>query len=388
MGLLALYSIRSLVVRWASALFTAFGIALTVAVFAGILALVSGFEQIYKPRGRGDLAIYLRVGATSEGESGFTRETASVLVKERPEIARNAEGQPMAAAESYLAVYMDKLEGGVTNVPLRGIQPMSLELYGESLRLVEGRWLSFGADEVVIGRPLTARMRGCRLGDTVMLNVTPFKVVGIYELDGVQGAEVWGDVDRMMDAMARPIYQRVIAKLSAGVNLENAAEELKSDARTPAQLRSERDYLAKQTGALSGGLRALAVLLAAIMGLAAVLGAINTMLAAVASRTHEVGVLLAIGFAPRSVFLAFLLESALLGIAGGILGVLLVLPLHGLETGAMNWNTFTDVSFAFQVTPSLMVTAVSLALILGVVGGTFPAWRASRLRPVEAIRQQ
>lgn len=381
------YTLRNLAVRRASALFTALGVAMTVAVFAGVLSLRAGFEQLYRPQGRGDLAVYLRPGATSEGESAIRREQVEILLKERPEIERDAQGRPQAAAETYLAVYMEKAEGGLTNVPLRGVQPASIALRGDALRLVEGRWFEFGADEVVVGSRLAMRMQGCLVGDVIHLNLTPFRVVGILDADTAERGEVWGDAERMMDALQRHVFQRVLARVRPGTDLAAVADALEHDARVPMTVKSEPEYLASQTSATGFTLSFLAGFLTFIMGLAAILGSINTMLASVAARTHEIGVLLAIGYSRASVFSAFLLEAALIGLLGGALGLLLALPFDGLETGLSNFNTFTDASFAFRLTPDLALTSFALAFTLGVLGGTLPALRAASLRPVEAFRQ-
>jgi ABC-type lipoprotein release transport system permease subunit len=434
------YSWRNLLVRRASTLFTALGIALTVAVFCGVFSLRNGFEQLYRPRGSLDLALYLRPGATSEGESGITREQANILLKERPEILRDAAGEPMAAAETYLAVYMRKLDGGLTNVPLRGVQPMSFRVHEEPPRIVEGRMLQWGADEVIVGAPLTGRMQGCRVGETLTLNLTPFRVVGVFEAPGAYGGEVWGDVERMMEALERPVFQRVIARIdpavigreaatalaareaeSASTNAQLEAKaaaeneervreglepvpfeaetfvpyptpieeldwQLRQDPRAPLSIVSERAYLAKQTTFLSGGLLFLAIFLTLVMGVAAILGAMNTMIASVAARVHEVGVLRAIGYRPGQIFWAFTLESALIGVVGGVLGLCLVAPFHGVETGATNWNTFTDVSFSFALSPRIAIAAFSIAFVLGLIGGALPALRAASLQPVDALR--
>jgi ABC-type antimicrobial peptide transport system permease subunit len=382
-----MYTTRNIVVRRSSAILTALGIAMTVAVFAGVLALNDGFEQLYRTRGHADRAIYMRPGATSEGESGITREQTEILVKERPEIARDAEGRPLAAAETYLAVYMDQLSGGKTNVPLRGIQPMSLALRGDDVKIVAGRWMTFGTDEVVVGKPLTTTRRNCDLGETLQLNTVPFKVVGVMESASSEGGEVWGDVERMMEALQRPAFQRVVAQVKPGTDLPELSKQLEHDPRTPMQVQSEQEYLAKQTQANGVMLQFLAIFLTIIMGIAAVLGAINTMLASVASRTHEIGVLLAVGYRRRSIFLAFVLESALIGLLGGILGLLIALPFNGMQFGMSNWMTFTDVSFGFRFTPALALKSFALAFALGVIGGTLPALRAAMLKPVEAFRQ-
>lgn len=380
------YTVRNVMVRRSSALLTMLGIACTVAVFAGVIALRDGFASVYEPRGEEDIAVYLRPGASSEGESWITRDIVEVVMKERPEIARAADGRPLAAAESFLAVYMEAQDGDLTNVPLRGIQPLSLELMGSAVRLLDGRWFEFGTDEVVLGKPLTERMKGAAVGDTIMLNLTPFKVVGVYEHDGAQGSEVWGDVERMLDALDRPGYQRIVARMKPGTDIEAVKASLAGDRRTTVDVKSEREYLEAQTSALGGILEALAFFLTLVMGSSAVLGAVNTMLASVAARTHEIGVLLALGYSRFSVFVTFLLEAAFIGLIGGIAGVLMTLPFDGLGTGMTNFNTFTDVSFAFRVTPQLVLTSFVLAFSLGLLGGALPAWRAARMRPVEALR--
>ncbi|MBM3984095.1 MAG: FtsX-like permease family protein [Planctomycetes bacterium] len=387
MALPLAYTVRNLGVRRASAALTAIGIAMTVAVFAGVLSLRAGFEQLYRPRGDVTVAMYLRPGAASEGESAIRREQADILLKERPEIERDAGGRPLAAAEVFLAVYMEKRDGGLTNTPLRGIQPMSLELQGERLKLAEGRWMEFGADEVVVGRPLTERMAGCQLGEVVTLNMTPFRVVGVFEHDGAEGGEIWGDAERFMAALDRPVFQRVVARVRPDTDFAALKAELEHDTRIPSEVMSEPEYLAAQTQATGGMLEFLAGLLTVIMGAAAILGSINTMMASVAARTHEIGVLRAIGYPRLSIFLTFLLESALMGLLGGALGLLIALPFDGLETGMANFQTFTDVSFAFRLTPLLALKSFGLAFLLGLVGGTLPALRAASLKPVEAFRQ-
>jgi putative ABC transport system permease protein len=382
------YSLRNVMVRRVSALFTALGIAMTVAVFAGVLALRTGFEQLYKDRGRTDIAVYMRPGAMSEGESGLTREQVEILVKERPEIARDeASGRPLAAAESFLAVYMEMTEGGLTNVPLRGVQPMSVPLRQGRVGVGEGRWFEWGTDEVVVGRPLTERMQDCRVGDTLVLNMTPFKVVGVLESESAEGGEVWGDVERMLEALQRPAFSRVIAQVLPGTDIPEVSRELEHDARVPVQVFSELEYMARQTNITGQMLTFLADVLSVIMGLAAVLGAMNTMLASVAARTHEIGVLLALGYRRGAIFVSFLIESAAIGLLGGLLGLLIALPFDGVETGLANWNTFTDVSFAFALTPTLALQSFLLAFVLGVLGGALPALRAARLKPVEAFRE-
>ena len=381
------YTTRNLFRRRAQVAFTALGIALTTAVLCGVLSLRNGFEQLFQPLGADEVAVYLRPGSTSEGQSGIPREAARIIIKERPEILRDSEGRPMAAAECFLALYMEKLEGGLVNAPLRGIEPASLTLHPDPPRLLEGRWPNWETDEVVVGRPLVNRMKDCALGDTLKLNTTPFKVVGIYEFDNAQGSEIWGPVDRMLEALDRPAYSRVIARMNDGVDYSVINEELEEDPRLSFEISSQSEYLAKQTTGLSGALLGLSVFLTLIMGSAAVIGTMNTMLATVSARNHEIGILLAIGYSRAEIFLSFLLESAQVGLIGGLLGLCLVAPFHGIETGAANFNTFTDISFSFQLSPTIAVTALVLSFGLGLIGGAIPAWVASSRSAVDALRR-
>lgn len=386
MALPLAYPLRNLAVRKATTLLTALGVAMTVAVFAGVFSLRDGFKRAYVVGGRDDVGIYLRPGANSEGESGIGRDRVEILLKERPEIRPGPDGRPLAAAESFLAVYMAQVSGGKTNVPLRGVQPASIAIHGDRLRVVEGRMLTWGADEVIVGKPLTERMVNCRVGDVLTLNTTPFQVVGVYEMEGAQGGEVWGDVERMMEALDRPYFQRVMAALQPDVDPEAVRAQLEGDPRVASKFLTERAYLTAQTGALGLTLTIMASMLTVIMSLGAVIGSAITMSAAISARTHEVGVLMAIGYRRRDVVLALLIESALIGLLGGALGLLIALPFDGLRTGMMNWNTFTDVSFGFDLSPVLALKSFLLAFVLGLLGGLLPALRAARLKPVEALR--
>jgi ABC-type lipoprotein release transport system permease subunit len=382
------YPLRSVLVRWPASVFSAVGIAMTVAVLCGVFALQLGFRGLLSTTGSDDVILYMRPGATSEGESGVTLEQVRTLEKERPEIALDEAGRPLAAGESYLALFLPRLDGeGESNVPLRGVEPASFAIHGDAIEIAEGRRFTFGADEVIVGLPTTRRIRDCRVGDTLRINVTPFSVVGTFEAPGAYGSEIWGDVERITAALERPIRQRVVARLKPGVRIEDVARELEGDKRVPTKVMTERTYFASQTR-LVDVLTVLGAFLTVVLGVAAVLGAANTMLAAVGSRTREVGMLRSMGFRRGAILCSFLLESALIGLAGGLLGVLLVLPLNGIETGTMNWNTFTENTFAFRVTPGLLVTAVAIAVGLGVFGGLVPAWRASRLPPVAALRRE
>ncbi|MCB9892179.1 MAG: ABC transporter permease [Planctomycetes bacterium] len=386
------YNLRSLFVRKASTLLTVSSIAATVAVLAGMLALGQGFATLFAERGRNDLAVILRKGAGSEGESAFDREAAQTLIKGSPEIAVGPGGDgiaagPLASAELYLAIRRRKVDGGETNVPIRGVEPATFAIHGSDLRIVEGDRFARGSDELIVGRALVGRIRNCRVGETLVINTTPFRVVGIFESKGAYASEIWGDVDRLMSALHRPSYSRILAVVDGPERLEALAARLANDPRTPAKVLSEREYLRSQTAALSGLFGILGYVLATIMGLAAIFTGTNALLAALSSRTHEIGVLLAMGYRPFAVFVSFLVEAALLGLVGGLFGCLLALPLNGIRTGTMNFDTFSEFVFSFRTTPRVLGSAMGFAIVLGLVGGAIPAAKAAMLRPVEALRR-
>jgi ABC-type antimicrobial peptide transport system permease subunit len=382
------YPLRSLAVRWSSSAFSALGIAMVVAVLCGVFALRNGFDSLFSDTGADDVVVFLRPGATSEGESGIPIDKVQKFKKEIPEIALDDLGRPLAAGESYLALFLDRADGGgQVNAPIRGVEEASFAIHGPRLRLVQGRAFRFGSNEIIVGGPLSRRLKNCTVGSKLLVNTTEFDVVGVFEYDGAYRSELWGDVVNIQQALDRDFRQRIVARVRPGTDVASLAARLKDDKQLGSDVKSERAYFASQTNLLGGVLVFLGVFLTAVLGIAAVLGATNTMLASIGARTREVGILRAIGFREVSVLFAFLIEAALIGLAGGLLGCLLVLPLNGLETGTMNWNSFTDTSFAFRVDAPLLATAVGIAMLLGILGGLVPAWRASRLKPVEALRR-
>ncbi len=424
------YNLRSLWVRRSATLLTVIGLGATVAVIVGILALRQGFESLYSESGQRDVTVLLRTGVARETESWFTRERADILMKSAPEFAQAEGGAPLASAEITLALRLPKSDGGETNVPVRGVQPNTFAIRGGEPRIVEGRRFEFGNDEVVVGKKLVNRVQDCRIGDTLLINVTPFRVVGVFEGAGPAESEIWGDLERISAALARTGFNRIIAKVrddavpeatrretfdainaqreraradGAGDPFQDYASvpaspdevdwrhvlriRLEGDPQVPAEVLAEPVFLANQSKIFSGVLFGLVGFLATVMGVAAVFTAANTMLAALAARTKEVGILKSIGFRPLPIFASFLFESLLLGLFGGIVGTLLALPLNGIETGTTNWDTFTEVAFAFRITPGVVATAIVYALGLGLVGGAWPAWRAARMLPTEALRR-
>jgi putative ABC transport system permease protein len=399
------YNLRSVFVRRSATLLTVLGIGATVAVLSGVLALQAGFQSMFTAGGRDDVAVFLRPGATNEGDSQFSRDRGLKLQKSIPEIKVGEQG-PIASMEAYLAVLLPRTTGGVTNVPLRGVQPMSFEIRKGELKVVEGRSFTPGADEIIVGSRIADRIQNCRIGDTIQLNLSPFRVVGIFEHEGQFGGEIWGDLDRFLATMDRYGPNRVIAQLKPGTDVGapdpmeafraddppspkpgSLADRLREDREVPAKVMTEKQYLASQTVFLSFTLIGLGAVLAIIMGLGAIFTATNTMLSAISARTREIGILRAMGYRPIPIFLSFMLEALVLGLVGGLVGCLLAMPFNGIKTGTMNFQTFTEMAFAFQVTPQILVVAVLFSLILGLIGGAWPAFRAARMKPTLAMRR-
>lgn len=382
------YTYRSIIGRSSATALTIVGTGATVAVLAGVLALQQGFQTLFAQGGRDDVAMFLRKGATSEGESSYPVDRAEIVKKSTPEIALDAAGRPLASGEMYLAVRRRKLDGGETNVPIRGIEQASIAIHGDALRIVEGRWLEPGKNEVCVGRSLTTRIQDAQVGQQLRINTMSFQVVGVFDHDGPYASEIWGDAQVMSQVLERPGFNRILATLKPGTDVAALTRRLDDDKQVPSKVLTERAYLEGQTQGLSFVLVGLGMFLGAIMGTAAVLTGTNTMLAALASRTHEVGILLAIGFRPWAIFVSFMLESIFIGLLGGVVGCLMILPINGVRTGTTNFQTFTEVAFAFRITPLVLIVAVVFSLALGVLAGTLPALFAAMLRPTQALRRE
>ena len=399
------YNLRSLFVRKSATLLTVLGIGATVAIVSGVVALIMGFRTMFTAGGRDDVAVFLRPGANSEGDSQFSRDRGLKLIKSVPEIAEGQQG-PLASMEAYLAVLLSPERGGLTNVPLRGVQAPTFEIRKDELHVVEGENFRSGSDELIVGQRLVGHIQGCHIGGVITLNKTPFRVVGVFEHEGQFGGEIWGDLDRLLAAMGRYGPNRVIAQLRPGTEIGapdptqvmfsddppqpkegTMAARLLTDTEVPAKVYSETQFLASQTVMLTGLLGFLAVALGLIMGLAAIFTATNTMLSALAARTHEIGILLAMGFRPVPIFISFMFEALVLGLIGGLAGSVMALPFNGVRAGTMNFQTFTEMAFSFRVTPLVLGIAISFAMMLGLLGGAWPAWRAARLKPTIALRQ-
>lgn len=380
------YNVRNLGARRLSTALTALGIALVAWVFIFTLALAGGFEAALETAGSPDDAIVVRSGSTGELTSIVSRDAATV-VESQPEVARAPDGRPLAAAELLVIWNLPRKSGTTTNVVVRGVADESLALRPR-IRLVAGRMFRPGLDEIVVGRMISERFRNAALGDRLKLSGREWTVVGVFDAGGTSyDSEIWGDVELFMPVFDRPVFQSVTLRLDDRSHFEALKRRLEADPRMAVQVRREDEFYAAQAGRLAPLLRSLGLFVTLVMALGAVFGALNTMYAAVGSRTKEIGTLRAMGFSGGAVLLSILVESTLLALLGGAIGCLLALPVRSFTTGTMSFATFSELAFRFRVTPGMLLLGLLFAALMGLIGGYFPARKAASLPIVDALRE-
>lgn len=372
------YNIRNLFVRRTATLLTAFGIAVSVAVFVAVMALVEGMDQTFVATGDARNIIALRRGAVSE--------TGSIIDIEAPLIVRNFPGIEAISAERLVYVSTPRLEGGgSSNVVIRGLNDTGRALRPQ-VQLVRGRWYRPGTRELSVSRSIASRFRNCNLGDEFPTGSTRWKVVGIFDAGNTAySSEMWTDPDGPAAAFQRRAWSDIVVRATDKAAIAPLLHLLDAEPRIDVDARTEVDYFAEQTKA-STPVRVIGNVVAVVMAVGSAFAAMNTMYAAVGARTREIAVLRALGFSGRAVALSFLSEAMLLAIVGGVIGGLAALPLNGLATGTTNWFTFSEMNFAFAITPRLFMRGILFALAMGTVGGVLPAMRASRLSAASAMR--
>lgn len=373
------YNLRNVRQRPVSTLTTAVGIALTVAIFIGALALAAGFQASLIETGDPGNVIVLRKGADSEIASGIGRE-ASNIIRAHAAVATGASGRPLVSSEMVVVTNRDRLgQPGSSNVIVRGVDPEALELRS-SVRVVEGRMFEPGTDEVIVGRRIVPRFADCEIGDRLRFQQRDFTVVGHFEADGSAfESEVWGDNATLQPALQRGGgFQSITFRLRDPAAFAAVEKELEGDPRFAVQVHRESTWYVDQSGLLAHTIRVLGVLITVIMALGAIFGAMNTMYAAVQSRTREIATLLVLGFSPWAVMVSFMAESVVIALLGGALGCLFALPINGIVTSTTNWGSFGEIAFAFRVTPAGLLAGMVFAAGMGVVGGFLPALKAAR----------
>ena len=382
------YNARRVLQRPASTAFTALGIGLVVAVFIGMLALANGFRAALARTGSDNNALILRRGADSELSSGIDRPTAT-LIASSPHVAVAADGRPLVSPEVYVLIPLVRLGGdsnSVGNVVVRGISDKAWEVRA-NIHVVDGHKPVSGRAEICIGTKIVGRYGHTGLGDVLRFAGRNWEVVCHFSAGGSSfESEIWGENEQFMPVFRGEAFQSVSFRLKDPAAFEEAKRALEADKRLQVDVHRESTFYVQQSKLLGDILQILAILITSIMAVGAVFGAVNTMYAAVAGRTPEIAVLLTLGFHPRSVLASFLLESALIAAIGGLIGCVLALPVNGFVASTTNWASFSEIAFNFRVTPGLLLAGLIFAVVMGVLGGFFPARRASKLPVVQALR--
>ena len=377
------YNFRSIRARWTSTIVAILGIAGTVGVFVAMLSLARGFRATLVASGSPDDALVMRAGSTSEMMGGITLDSVKV-VQDKPGVARDASGQPLMTQEVVGVVPIPLISTGTdANVEVRGVSPNVLQIR-KFVKVVQGQMFHSGLDELVVGKNASKTYEGLTVGNTVNFGGGHWKVVGVFDAGGSSfDSEVWCDARILNEVLKRPdnLFQSATVHLTSPAAFDQFKDSITSDPQLNLEVEREVDYYAKQSSAMTQLITILGGLVAAIMAIGAVFGALNTMYSAVAERGREIATMRAIGFSSWNVILSFLFEALLISLIAGIIGCVAVLPLNGMTTQTMNFSTFSNIAFAFKITFNLLVMGVIFALAMGVLGGLLPAVRAA-LRPV------
>ncbi len=380
------YSLRNLWTRRLTTVLTASGMALVVFVFASILMLAAGLQRTLVETGSYDNVVIIRKASVSEVQSGIERNQASV-VETDPEIAAGGDGSPLAAKEMVVLIGLPKRESNKqSNVVIRGISDKSL-LLRPQVKLIEGRMPRRGSAEIMAGLSIAKRFKGGNIGETLRFGMRDWTIVGVFDAGNTGfNSEIWGDVDQLMQAFRRPVYSSVIFKLRDSSRFATVKKRIEGDPRLTLEAKRETAYYLEQSEVMAKFLRILGVSLTVIFSLGAIIGAMITMYTAVATRVGEIGTLRALGFQRMSILGAFLMESLLLGLSGGLVGLFFASFLQFITISTLNFQTFSELAFSFSLTPGIIVKALAFALIMGFVGGVLPAVRAAHMNIVDSLR--
>jgi putative ABC transport system permease protein len=382
-------NLRTIPARLSSSAVAIVGIAGVVVVFVSVLSIGAGFAAAMQGSGSATRALVMRTGADTELTSGLEGPDVDVI-KQAPGIRREGSG-PLASAELYVILDVPKKStpDASANVPMRGIEAMGMDVR-EEVSLVAGRMFQFGTNEVIVGRAANGQFVNMNTGDTIVSGQNKWNVVGIFEADGgVAETEIWADVRTLQGAYRRGnTYQSVLVRLDSSDTFDMFRDWLTSNPQVNVAIRRENEYYAAQSVAMTRLIQTIGFGIAALMGIGAVFGAILTMYTAVATRAREIATLRALGFDTTSVLISVLIESLGLGAIGGAIGAAAAyVAFNGYQTSTMNFQTFTQVAFAFRVTPELLGVGLFYALLMGLVGGLLPAIRAARLPIASALRE-
>ena len=377
-------NLKSIPERWGASLVIIVGLAGVVAVFTALLAMAEGFQSTLKSAGRADVAMVLRGGSQAELNSALLRDQAT-LIKQAPGIRKDDDDQPLASAEMIvIAELAKKGDRSGSNVTVRGIGPKGMKLRPQ-VKISEGRMFETGKRELIVGRGVSRQFDGARVGEALRFRGSDWTVVGVFDSGDANESELWCDVEVAQSSFNRQGFSSVRAALDGPITTFKDA--LSADPRLSVDVQTEQDYYSGQTKQFRATIGVLAGVVTAIMGLGAIFAALNTMYAAVAARAREIATLRAIGFGGLPVVLSVMIESLVLALVGGAIGAAIAYVLfNGFSVSTLGQN-FTQVVFAFKVTPALVVRGLVIAVIIGMIGGFLPAIRAARMPVTTALRE-
>ncbi len=378
------YNLRNLRVRWRSSSASVLSIALVVAVFVMVMALARGLTKTFTDTGDERNLLVLRKGSMAESSSQITFDEVR-RVRYLDGIALSENGEPVASAELIILITMDRAQGGSAHVQVRGLGPLGPPLRPQ-IKIIAGRMFRPGVRECIVSRKVAQRFTHCRLGETFRSGKQVWQVVGIFEAKNTAyESEIWMDVDEAREAFNREFYDSILLRPLNSPAATRLIDRIENDKQMRLSALLETDYYRKQTKT-AAPIRLFGAVLAAIMSVGAAFAAMNAMYASVAARTREISTLRVLGFSRRNIYFAFMFESVLVALTGGLLGCLLALPLHGIATGTFNWSTFAEVVFEFRITTGLLAAGMAFAVGIGIIGGFLPARAAARQALLQASR--
>jgi putative ABC transport system permease protein len=381
------YIVRSSISRRLTTAITVIGIALVVFVFAAVLMMANGVQKTLRSTGSDDNLLVARKAAMSEIMSIIDREAAGIIVN-LPQVARAADGAPISSKEVVVIINLNKLGAeGISNVTVRGVEAAAFQLRPQ-VRVVQGRMFRWGAREVIAGAGITNRFVGAQLGEQIKFGGDVWTVVGLFDAEGSGfDSELWGDLNQIADAFRRSSFSTVTVRLKDPSDLSSISAAFKGDNRLQYFVaKREKQFFEEQSEMMAKFIRILGIFITVIFSTGATIGAMITMYGAVANRTTEIGTLRALGFYRRSILVAFLIESLVLSLGGGLLGLGFASVLQFFSISTLNFGSFTELAFSFALSPSIVATSLGFSLLMGLLGGFLPAVRASRLNIVQALR--
>ena len=388
-GAVTLMNLRNLRERLGSTLVALFGVTGVVTVVVGVLSINEGFRAVLQRAGADDVAIVLRGGATDEMTSGFSQDNTRVIT-DAVQIARDG-SRPLASSELYVIVDVPlKSTGSAAYVPLRGVSSAAASGLRQDFEIIEGRMFTPGTFEVIVGRGAASEFASLDVGDTLRSGATAWVVTGHFRDRGsIAESEIWTDASSLQGAYNRGTsYQSVRARLTSAEAFQGFKDTLTSDPRLNVRVFTERQYYEEQSRTMTAIVGTVGMVIAVLMGLGAIFAAVNTMYSAVSARAREIATLRALGFGAFPIVFSVLVEGALIGVAGGALGMAIAyFAFNGIQASTLNFSSFSQITFAFTVTPALAVQGLAYALILGLLGGLLPSIRAARQPIVRGLRE-